>query len=276
MSRTVSTFTERPGRALLLLALLFAVIAAVLVFVALNGSGDNDGKASASATTRVVVAAHDIAARTTLKRDMLEVADIPTDSVLKGAFSSVDDLEGQVTRYPLVGGEQVIASRVGAPEKGAEGLSFVVPAGMRAFSIQVSEESAVGGLTLPGDLVDVIGILKEGTVDIDKAVTLIQGVEVLAVAQAAQEPIPAARTTGTPTPSAASGTLGERPEDVKANPWARTVTLTVTQEQAQLLALVQSQGELALSLRSFGDKEPVAPPETNLIPYGAAPMIPPP
>jgi len=273
MSRTVSTFTERPGRALLLLALLFAVIAAVLVFVALNGSGDNDGKASASATTKVVVAAHDIAARTTLKRDMLEVADIPTDSVLKGAFSSVDDLEGQVTRYPFVSGEQVIASKIGAPEKGTEGLSFVVPAGMRAFSIQVSEESAAGGLILPGDLVDVIGILKGGTVGIDKAVTLIQGVEVLAVAQTAQEPIPAAQAQGTATPA---GILGERPENLKPNPGARTVTLTVTQEQAQLLALVQSQGELALSLRSFGDKEPVAPPETNLIPYGAAPMIPPP
>jgi pilus assembly protein CpaB len=276
MARRTSTFSERPGRALLLLALLFAVIAAVFVFVALNQSDNGDKEASASATTRVVVAAHDIAARTTLKSDMLEVADIPTDSVLKGTFSNVSDLEGQVTRYPLVGGEQVVASRVGASEKGAEGLSFVVPAGMRAFSIQVSEESAVGGLILPGDLVDVIAIFDADTVGVDKTVTLIQGVEVLAVAQTAQEPIPAARTTGTPTPSAASGTLGERPEDLKANPGARTVTLTVTQEQAQLLALVQSQGELALSLRSFGDKAPVAPPETNLIPYGAAPMIPPP
>jgi len=276
MSRTVSTLTERPGRAMLLLALLFAVIAAVLVFVVLNGSGDNDGKASASATTKVVVAAHDIDARTTLKGDMLEVADIPTDSVLKGAFSSVDDLEGQVTRYPLVGGEQVVASRVGASEKGVEGLSFVVPAGMRAFSIQVSEESAVGGLILPGDLVDVIAIFDAGTVGVDKTVTLLQSIEVLAVAQTAQEPIPAARTTGTPTPSTASGTLGERPEDMKANPGARTVTLAVTQDQAQLLALVQAQGELALSLRFFGDKAPVAPPETNLIPFGAAPMAPPP
>jgi pilus assembly protein CpaB len=276
MARRTSTFSERPGRALLLLALLFAVIAAVLVFVALNQSDNGDKEASASAMTRVVVAAHDIDARTTLKSDMLDVADVPADSVLTGTFSNVSDLEGQVTRYPLVGGEQVVASRVGASEKGAEGLSFVVPAGMRAFSIQVSEESAVGGLILPGDLVDVIAIFDADTVGVDKTVTLIQGVEVLAVAQTAQEPIPAARTTGTPTPSAASGTLGERPEDLKANPGARTVTLTVTQEQAQLLALVQSQGELALSLRSFGDKAPVAPPETNLIPYGAAPMIPPP
>ena len=269
MARTVSRITERPGRSLLLLALLFAAVAAVLVFVALNRGSDNDKETAASATTRVVVAAQDISARTTLDAGMLKVADVPVDSVLDGAFSDVDDLDGQVTRYPLVSGEQVIASKIGVQKDDETGLSFVFPQGTRAFSIQVSEASSAGGLILPGDLVDVIAILDEGTVGIDKAVTLVQGVEVLAVAQEAQEAIPAARPTGTPTPSAVTGTLGERPEDVKANPGARTVTLAVTQEQAQLLALVQAKGELALSLRSFGDKAPVAPPETDLIPYGA-------
>ena len=107
-------------------------------------------------------------------------------------------------------------------------------------------------MILPGDLVDVIGILKADLVGVDKAVTIFQNIEVLAVAQKAQEPIPpAADTTATPVPS---GTLGERPSDVKANPSAKTVTLAVTEEQAQLLALVQSKGDLALSLRSFGDR----------------------
>ena len=254
MARTVSRITERPGRSLLLLALLFAVIAAVLVFLALNGNSDNDKETAASATTRVVVAAQDISARTTLDAGMLKVADVPTDSVIKGTFSDADDLDGQVTRYPLISGEQVTATKIGVQKDDETGLSFVFPQGMRAFSIQVSEESSAGGLILPGDLVDIIGILDEGTVGIDKAVTLVQGVEVLAVAQEAQEAIPAARPTGTVTPSAVTGTLGERPEDVEANPKARTVTLAVTQGQAQLLALVQAKGELALTLRNFGDK----------------------
>jgi Flp pilus assembly protein CpaB len=280
MARTVSRITERPGRSLLLLALLFAIVAAVLVFLALN-KNDNKGDESAAAgssTTKVVVAAQDISARTTLDADMLKVDDVPTDSVLKGSFSNADDLDGQVTRYPLLKGEQVVASKVGVQKDDETGLSFVFPQGMRAFSIQVSEESSAGGLILPGDLVDIIGILDEGTVGIDKAATLVQGVEVLAVAQEAQEALPVARPTGTVTPaavtvtpSAGTGTLGERPENVEANPKARTVTLAVTQEQAQLLALVQAKGELALSLRSFGDKAQVSPPETNLIPWGAVP-----
>jgi Flp pilus assembly protein CpaB len=95
---------------------------------------------------------------------------------------------------------------------------------------------------------------------------------VLAVAQKAQEPIPP-QATGTATPES-SGTLGQRPSDVKPNPDARTVTLAVTEDQAQLLALVQSQGSLALSLRSFGDRAIVNPPETDLKQYGAVASTP--
>lgn len=269
MARTIFRKGDRPGAAFLLLAVLFAVIAAVLVFVALN-QGDDDKEASAAADTRtVVVAAHDIAPRTQLDAEMLRLAEVPADTVLSGAFDEIGPLEGQYVRYPLLEGEQVVASKVGAQDVEEEGgVSFLLPSGLRAFSISVSEESSVGGLVLPGDLVDVIGILEESDVGVDKAVTLIQNVEVLAVAQEAQEPIPAAAPTGTATPSAPREMLGDRPEDVEPNPGARTVTLAVTQEQAQLLALVQARGELALTLRSYGDRNISNIPETNLIPYG--------
>ncbi|MDI6858309.1 MAG: Flp pilus assembly protein CpaB [Dehalococcoidia bacterium] len=270
MARTILRKGDRPGAAFLLLAVLFAVIAAVLVFAALN-QGDDDKEASAAADTRtVVVAAHDIAPRTQLDAEMLRLAEVPEDMVLSGAFDEIGPLEGQYARYPILEGEQVVASKVGVQdvkEEGA-GVSFLLPPGLRAFSISVSEESSVGGLVLPGDLVDVIGILEESDVGVDKAVTLIQNVEVLAVAQEAQEPIPAAARTGTATPSAPPDMLGDRPKDVEPNPGARTVTLAVTQEQAQLLALVQARGELALTLRSFGDRNISNIPETNLIPYG--------
>ena len=256
------------GRGLLLLALLFAGVAAVLAFVALNRGSDNKDEAAAADTTSVVVAARDIPARTELKSDMLKTADVPVDSALSSSYSDASALVGQTTRYPLVENEQVTSLKIGVTEDNKDqGLSSVLPAGMRAFSITVSEESGVGGLILPGDLVDVIAIFQADLVGVDKAVTLLQNIEVLAVAQEAQEPIPpAADTTATPV---ASGTLGERPEDVKPNPKARTVTLAVTQDQAQLLALVQAQGDLALSLRSFGDRATGTPAETDLTQYGA-------
>jgi pilus assembly protein CpaB len=257
------------GRGLLLLALLFAAVAAILAIVALTRSNSNQTVSGSSGdTTRVVVAAQDVPARTTLESGMLKLADVPKDTALSNGYSSTDAIVGQITRYPLAANEQVTALKIGVTsDVSNEGLSSVLPAGTRAFSITVSEESGVGGLILPGDLVDVIAILKKDLVGVDKAVTLMQGIEVLAVAQNAQEAIPP-QTSATATPDT-SGTLGERPSDAKPNPDARTVTLAVTEEQAQLLALAQSSGTLALSLRSFGDRATVTPPETNLVPYGA-------
>ena len=237
MASSMSKISKGSGRGLLLLALLFAGVAAVLAFVALNRGSDNKDEAAAADTTQVVVAARDISARTELKSDMLKTIDVPVDSVLADSYSSTSAIVGKTTRYPLAENEQVTALKIGVSGSvESQGLSSVLPAGTRAFSITVSEESGVGGLILPGDLVDVIAILQADLVGVDKAVTLLQNIEVLAVAQKAQEPIPpAAETTATPVPS---GTLGERPSDVKPNPSARTVTLAVTQDQAQLLALV--------------------------------------
>jgi pilus assembly protein CpaB len=262
------------GRGLLLLALLFAAVAAVLAFVALSRSGgSNKNEASAADTKTVVVAARDIPARTDLKSDILKTIDVPVDSVLADTYSSTSAIVGKTTRYPLAENEQVTALKIGVSSNVEnQGLSSVLPAGMRAFSITVSEASGVGGLILPSDLVDVIAIFGGDLVGVDKAVTLLQNIEVLAVAQTAQEAIPPAADTtpdGRAATPVASGTLGERPEDVKPNPSARTVTLAVTQDQAQLLALVQAQGDLALSLRSFGDRATGTPAETDLTQYGA-------
>jgi pilus assembly protein CpaB len=268
MARTMNKITRGSGRGLLLLALLFAAVAAVLAFVALSRGSDNKNEAAAADTKTVVVAARDVPARTELKSDMLKTIEVPVDSVLSNTYSDPSALVGQTTRYPLAENEQVTALKIGVTSNTEDqGLSSVLPAGTRAFAITVSEESGVGGLILPGDLVDVIAILSSDLVGVDKTVTLIQNIEVLAVAQKAQEAIPpAANQTATPEPS---GTLGERPSDVKPNPSARTVTLAVTQDQAQLLALVQSKGDLALSLRSFGDRATGTTAETDLTQYGA-------
>jgi len=269
MARTIQNISKGSGRGLLVLALLFAVVAAILAIVALtHGSSNQSVSGSSSDTTRVVVAAHDIPARTTLDSGMLKLADVPKDMALSDGYSSTDAIVGQITRYPLAANEQVTAVKIGVTDNVSnEGLSSVLPVGTRAFAITVSEQTGVGGLILPGDLVDVIAIFKKDIVGIDMAVTLMQSIEVLAVAQKAQEAIPP-QTTATATPDT-SGTLGQRPSDAKPNPDARTVTLAVTPQQAELLALAQSEGTLALSLRSFGDKATVTPPEANLVPYGA-------
>jgi len=282
----------RSTRVLFYLALVFAVAAGVFVFVALNQSGGDDEKEAVSpgvttSTRQVVVAGENIHIRTEVTEGMLTMKTVPEDEALQGAYSDFEPVVGQTTRQDIYKGEQVTRSKVG-PQTDTEieqGLSFVIPAGMRGFSIKVDETSAVGGLLLPGDLVDVIGVFNdEDNFDVDKAVTLLQNIEVLAVAQESQESIPppasdqdGAEATPSPTPEAdgqtgaTAGTLGTRPDDVETKPKAKTVTMAVTPEQAQLLALSQAQGELVLSLRPYGDAAQASLNETTLVSMGARP-----
>ena len=107
-----------------------------------------------------------------------------------------------------------------------------------------------------------------------KAVTLLQNVEILGVAQEAQEPVPAALSAEDGEGAeVGQGIRGERPEDVERQPSARSVTLAVTQVDAQLLALVQeTNGIIWLSLRPVGEAGDPLPGETNLLPLLSSPI----
>src|SRR5690606_8673659 len=65
-------------------------------------------------------------------------------------------------------------------------LSYTIPAGKRAFSIETSSLASAGGLVLPGDYIDILAVYEVGAGD-DESIavvqTILQNVEVLAVAQ---------------------------------------------------------------------------------------------
>lgn len=277
-------------------AVLFAAIAGVLVFVALQNRGGDEGTTSLAPTTEVVVAARTIDTNTKLSADMLELTSVPSDQVLTGAYTSIDLAVGLPLRYPVQKGEQVTTSKIGLEAiQDEKDLALVLEPGKRGFSVLVSEVTGVGGLLLPGNVVDVIAVFPEGPAGITKlgdivsvqdiqdikAVTLLQNIEVLGVAQEAQEPVPAAAPgaeTGGEGEAAedvevGQGIRGQRPEDVERQPGARSVTLAVTPDQAQLLALVQeTAGIIWLSLRPVGEPEGAPPDETNLLPLISAPL----
>ncbi|MDP2673400.1 MAG: Flp pilus assembly protein CpaB [Dehalococcoidia bacterium] len=262
MARIQGLTIPRGSRGLLILALITGLVAAILVFVALNqgGGSDNAKTESAVTTSAVVVAESDIAAGTTITADMLKVIEVPNSLLVKDAFSGTQRVVGETARYPIAAGEQLTLARVGAKTEG-DGLAFVVPAGMRAIAVSVDEITGVGGLILPGDRADVIAVISDQAADAnnpDRVVTVLQDVEVLAVAQSAQEPVPAAAADNNaatqPEPDASSTTSGQPPENAAPQPSAHTVTLALTPEQVQLLALVQEEGSIYLSLRHFGDK----------------------
>lgn len=267
---------ERMGRVFLVLAIGLGLLAAALAAIALSEGGSSDsGERAAITTVTRVVAAEDIPARTRISPAMLRLEEVPISAVLEGSYIEIERVDGLVARYPIAAREQVTTHKVGATFNDLEataGLSFVVPAGLRAVAIEVNEFNAVGGLVVAGDRVDVIALFDQEIAGIEKAVTILQDVEVAAVAQIAQRPVPPPSTEGdTAEDASIRSSAGLRPDDVEPNPTLRTVTLLVTPDDAQLLALAGFEAELWLSLRGFEDSEQQTLVERDLLEVGVLP-----
>ncbi len=185
-------------------------------------------------TVPVVVSLVDIPRGVKINESHLTVHDWPADMVPHGALSKIEDVVDMVPRSSLVKGEPVIDLKIA---DGIGGLvSSLIPDGMRAFTIQTpTVASGVAGLVQPGDNVDIVLTVSRvaardrsggGT-----ATTLLQNIEVLAVDQDVDA-------------------QSDRKVDRNG---MRSVTLIVSQDQANKLSLAQSKGTLHLALRRPGD-----------------------
>ena len=261
MATNVMTAAGRKSnRRALLLAVVFGAISAVLVLSYLKDarSGKNENVVTAAA----VFAVRDIPERTPVKEGMIEVRQIPVDARHMLAVSEKSQAVGQITRVPIAAGEQVLTSKI-ADQVRDVGFSATVPEGKRGVAVGVTEVIASGGHIAPGDTVDVIGLFevytpkdqqggpssKLDTAGKDQsdrpklftAVTILQNVQVLAVAKNADQNL----QTG-----------GDKSEKrTQKSDEAKSVTLALTPEQAEKVFLAEETGKLRLSLRPFGETE---------------------
>ena len=268
----------RINRRFLLLALVSAALSALLVFVAISRAGGGKQSSGSTDTAAVVVAAVDIPARTQITKDMVKVRDVPVSIKPEMAYGSVDEVIGKATRYPLVVEEEVTSLKVVSLQgvQGADSLSFTIPKGMRAISIKADQVLSAGGLVLPGDYVDIIGVFnvkdKDGNEQEAYFVrTILQNIEVLAVAQTIADVPPPADGDGTEAAATTSESQRARGSEADPNPEATTLTLLVEPEKAEWLFLAEANGTLRAIVRGFGDSDstdvrPIV--ETELFPPG--------
>jgi hypothetical protein len=111
-------------------------------------------------------------------------------------------------------------------------MPLLIPFGMRAVSVPVDEVSDVAGFVLPHTRVDVLVATQSGEGGGDKAFSkvILQNVEVLAVAQEVEQ-------------------KKDEPEIVKV------VTLLVTPQESERLALASHSGTLRLAMRNYNDNK---------------------
>jgi pilus assembly protein CpaB len=242
----------RGNKAILLVGLFLGLVSAVLVYVYLSQTGEEETAAS-GATEPVVVAKQDIPVATRITADMVEVKAISVDAVHPDSFSTTEGVVGNLARYPITASEQILSDRVATssttlPEGEELPLPYIVPEGKRAVSVAISDLINAGGLVRPGDFVDVILTVKLGGGDqIGKVI--LQNVEVLALDQQLEKVAPKldeGEEQRVPT--------GEG----ETNPDAATVTLAVTPVEGEVLVTAEEcgnnfGGRLALALRPYGE-----------------------
>lgn len=194
---------------------------------------------------KVVVPAADIPIGTYLTGENLVVVDWPKKNVPEGSFSSVDELENRVAVTKLFKGRPVIAAEMAAEGSGA-GLVALIEQGKRAMAVRVDEVTGVAGFILPNAIVDVIGVESQGRGDTE-ARTILRHVKVLARSQQTY------------------------PDEEGKPKVVRTVTLELTPDEAEKLALQTHQGSIHLVLRNPLEEEQPPPkvvekPEPRRIP----------
>ena len=141
-----------------------AIIVAVVLALAAAGlvvwyvSSLREETTTAEQTQTVLVATADIPERTTgeaiIENGLVERQQVAVSSVVPGAITSELSLQGKVLTSAVATGQQLLQSQLGVPEE--QSLSFRIKEGMRAITLPVDRNTAVGGAIKEGDRVDVI------------------------------------------------------------------------------------------------------------------------
>jgi|SRR5690349_1676548 len=209
-------------------ALIFGVLAAVSVSKYLSSA-----QAYSKNLNKIAVAKVAIPIGSKIIPEQIMVVQFPKESTPDGAFESPEKLAGRVAVTNIAAREPITESRL-APEGTAAGLSAIIPEGYRAMTVKVDDAAGISGFIMPGTMVDVVVVIdpREGSGMQDPISKIVlQNIKVLA-----------------------NGQNIDKPKDEREANSVKAVTLQVTPEQAEKLALATSEGKLQLMMRSQIDQ----------------------
>ncbi|WP_159992287.1 Flp pilus assembly protein CpaB, partial [Roseomonas sp. 18066] len=105
------------------------------------------------ALTRYLVASQDIARGTPVTAAALTLLGMERPPA-EGALTTLEPALGQVALQHIFAGQAILPAQLGGAT--GAGLGPLVPAGLRAMTVKVAEDSGISGLLRPGDRVDLI------------------------------------------------------------------------------------------------------------------------
>jgi Flp pilus assembly protein CpaB len=203
------------------------VLLAILVIVAFVLVALNASTANLSPQQIVVVANHDLQPRVPITATDLSTKRIPTGAWAQ-YFTSSRDVEGMVPLVSISSGQVISANEVAKPSQalGPQSEYLQIPSGYVALTIPTSEQQGVADYIQPGDYISVIATVSTAGKVASK--TIFTQLHVIKV--------------GTLTSTTGSS--------------ASSLTLVVTQCQAEVITWFLSYAALKYTLESYHDYSP--------------------
>lgn len=221
---------KRRGLILILMSLMMAAGAAWVANVWVNGQLVTQASAEPN-VTRVVAAALAIPFASKVESRHLKFIEVPAEVMPAGAFTTFEEVQGQVSTTAISRGEILVRERFATHERGST-LAALIDKNMRAITVRVDDVIGVAGFLLPGNTVDVVAAKKVNQHAVTE--TILRNITVLAVDQTAaaneNEPV-----------------------------IVRAVTLQMTPAQAELVVKARTEGTIQLTLRNPEAEEIVEP-----------------
>lgn len=196
----------------------------------------------------IVVAAEDIPVGAKLEDHSVRTVPYPQSNLPAGVFSKKSQVLGRGVVAQISKGEFILPSKLAAENAGS-GLPSMIPTGMRAVSVRVNDVVSVAGFVQPGTRVDVLLTGNPGTGNERQTTTVLENVAVIAVGKSLERNAAGEATT------------------------APVITLLVSPDDGQKLALAGQEGRIQLALRNPLDTRKVdvgSTRESSLYPGAAA------
>ena len=170
--------------------------------------------------------------------DLIAVPELNLPSKILKSFEQVKDksLNKTLTDQSFVTEDDLLGAN-------QHYLTDQLDKGKRLFGLTVNAESLAGGFILPGSTGDLIGTKRLANNNTETQ-TVLENIRVMAVGD--------------------KSTINEKQGDVRHSIVENTVTLEVSPEEAQILAMWKSVGEIKLSARAKDDNDKVNTKTTKL------------
>ena len=230
---------EKTNKKILIIALIMSLITAALIYIYVSRN-TSAPEAPVIEYAEVYAAARTIPAGAEITREDVKTVKVAKELVNANAAADIGDIVGKRVKVSIIEGEQFMKERLS--DGNDMSLSFSIPDGMRAVSINVNEQISAAYLLRPGDYVDVVASFEKedeenkDTIKHYPRITkvVLQNVQVLALGQ---------DTVVTPEK------LTELPV---------TVTLAVRKDDVEKFVYASEYGILRLALRPADDKSVIS------------------